>query len=142
MGCLKTILEIFVRATEHLSGSSYPTLSVQLAYFVVLASRLESLIDELRHTDPERDLLYAVNEAWAKLDQYHSQTASAQSITTILDPRYKLQTFRNLSWKEAWILDARASMVCIYNINIHRVSQMAPMLDLQHLILQILKMTF
>ena len=115
LGRLKTILEIFVRAAEHLSGSSYPTLSVQLPYFVVLASRLVSLIDELGHTDPESDLLYAINEAWAKLDQYHSQTASAQSIATILDPRYKLQTFRNLSWKEAWISNARASIVRIYN---------------------------
>ena len=112
---LKTILEIFIRATKHLSDSSYPTLSVQLPYFVVLASRLELLIDELRQTNLESDILYAVNEAWAKLDQYHSQTASAQSIATILDPRYKLQTFNNLNQKEAWISDTWASIVRIYN---------------------------
>ncbi|RPB29937.1 hypothetical protein L211DRAFT_873845 [Terfezia boudieri ATCC MYA-4762] len=35
---LQSILDIFVKATEYLSGSSYPTLSVQLPYFAVLAS--------------------------------------------------------------------------------------------------------
>ena len=35
---LKDILDIFVEATEHLSGSSYPTLSMQLPYFAVLAA--------------------------------------------------------------------------------------------------------
>lgn len=42
---LKSILSIFIKATEYLSGSSYPTLSVQLPYFIVLANRLEQSIN-------------------------------------------------------------------------------------------------
>ena len=73
---LRSILDIFVKATEHLSGSSYPTLSVQLPYFVVLASHFEKPVEELQQTDPGSDLLQAPTQAWIKLDQYHSQTAS------------------------------------------------------------------
>ena len=97
------------------NGSLYPTLSMQLPYFVVLASRLEQLIDELHLSDRESDLLYAVNEAWSKLNDYHTQTVSAQSIATILDPRFKLQTFHSLSWKEKWIMDAKMSIGWIFN---------------------------
>lgn len=74
--CLKSILGIFIKATEHLSGSSYSTLSIQLPYFVVLANRLEHFIDELRETEPDSDLLQALNQAWHKLNHYHIQTAS------------------------------------------------------------------
>ncbi|RPB23594.1 hypothetical protein L211DRAFT_756719, partial [Terfezia boudieri ATCC MYA-4762] len=112
---LQSILDIFVKATEHLSGSSYPTLSVQLPYFAVLASRLEQLVEELRETDPDSDLFYALTQAWIKLDQYHAQTASSQAIATILDPQYKLQIFRNLSWREEWITEAQTSFIQTYN---------------------------
>ena len=60
---LQSILQVFVRATEQLSGHSYPTLSSQLPYFVVLASHLEESIEQMRVKDPESDLLYAVNSA-------------------------------------------------------------------------------
>ena len=93
---LQSILQVFVRATEQLSGHSYPTLSSQLPYFVVLALRLEESIEQMWVKDPESDLLYTVNSAWEKLDHYHSLTGSAQAIATIPDPRYKLTTFRNL----------------------------------------------
>ncbi|RPB18424.1 hypothetical protein L211DRAFT_772044, partial [Terfezia boudieri ATCC MYA-4762] len=112
---LRSILDIFVKATEHLSGCSYPTLSVQLPYFAVLASRLEQLVEDLRETDPDSDLFQALTQAWIKLDQYHAQTASSQAIATILDPRYKLQTFRNLSWREEWITEAQTSFIQTYN---------------------------
>ncbi|KAF8458179.1 hypothetical protein BGX38DRAFT_1309186 [Terfezia claveryi] len=97
---LKSTMEIFVKVTQHLSGSSYPTLSLQLPYFSVLATRLELLADELRESEPDRELLQAVTNAWIKLDEYHSKTGAAQAIATILDPRCKLTIFRNLSWCE------------------------------------------
>ena len=42
---LKSHLDVFVKATQHLSGSVYPTLSAQLPYFSVLASRSEERIE-------------------------------------------------------------------------------------------------
>jgi len=52
---LKTIMEIFVKATQYLSGSTYPTLSSQLPYFNVLATQLEILADELPQSEPDSD---------------------------------------------------------------------------------------
>lgn len=114
---LRSILSIFVKATETLSGSTYPTPSVQLPYYVVLASRLEKLIQDVHQAtgNPNSCLVDALNQAWVKLNQYHIQTTSTQSIATILDPRYKLQTFQHLDWKEDWIAEAHKSFVTTYD---------------------------
>ena len=92
---------------------------------MVLASRLEQLVEELRKTDPNSDLLAALTQVWIKL-KYHAQTATSQAIAAILDPRYILQTFRNLSWREVWIIEARTSFVQTYN------DQYAPILADSH----------
>ena len=70
---------------------------------------------------PANILIPALNAAWVNLDEYHSRTGSAQAIATILDARYKLTAFRNLSWTETWIETARLSIECIYD------NQYAPM---------------
>lgn len=110
---LKDILDIFVKATEHLSGSTYTTISTQLPYFSVLAGRLEAIIDleKEKSTSPFHD---ACTASWHKLDFYHSKVGSAQSIATILDPRCKIQTFRNLDWVPHWISDAETAIQRIY----------------------------
>ena len=112
---LRSCLDTFIKATEHLSGSTYPTLSSQLPYFIVLASRLEGQINAMKSKDPANILIPALNAAWVKLDEYHSRTGSAQAIATILDPRYKLTALRNLSWTEPWIETARLSIERIYD---------------------------
>ena len=110
---LKDILDIFVKATEHLSGSTYPTLSIQLPYFSILAARLEAITDQERITG---SIFHAACDAsWKKLDDYHSKTGSAQAIATILDPRCKLQVFRNLSWLPQWISTAEGAIERIYH---------------------------
>jgi len=111
---LKDVMEIFVKATQYLSSSSYPTLSAQLPYFSVLATRLENLADEYRTAGSDVELLAAITKAWQKLDEYHCKTGAAQAIATILDPRCKLATFRNLSWREEWIQEAQESIYRIY----------------------------
>ena len=109
---LKDILDIFIKATEHLSGSSYPTLSAQLPYFSVLATRLEAIVDKERASG---SIFHEACVArWQKLDEYHCKTGSAQSIATILDPRCKLQTFRNLSWQDQWIAEAETAIQRVY----------------------------
>ena len=116
---LKDILDIFVKATEHLSGSNYTTISTQLPYFSVLAGRLEAIIDQERLTlkDGNSSSLFheACTASWNKLDFYHSKVGSAQSIATILDPRCKIQTFRNLGWVPQWIGDAESAVQRIYH---------------------------
>ena len=106
---------------------------------MALATRLEKLIDEFRQTpNASSSLLQALTKSWLKLDHYHAQTASAQAIAllffffvslpayglrygggaiaTILDPRYKLQAFRHLEWREEWITEAHSSFVYIYRL--------------------------
>ena len=109
---LKDILDIFVQATEHLSGSNYPTLSAQLPSFSVLAPRMESVVDQ--ECSANSIFYHACSASWHKLDEYHSKTGSVQAISTILDPRYKIQTFRNLGWRTEWIADAEASIRRVY----------------------------
>jgi len=110
---LKHILDIFIKAIEHLSGSSYPTLSAQLPYFAVLASHLETIVGRERI---QNSIFFdACTTSWQKLDEYYSKTGSAQAIATILDPRCKVQTFRNLLWRTEWILEAEAAIQCIYH---------------------------
>ena len=109
---LKDILDIFVKATEHLSGSTYPTLSMQLPYFSVLAARLESIVDQERIAG---SIFHAACDAsWKKLDDYHSKTGSAQSIATILDPRCKIQAVKNLGWQLQWINEAETAIQRVY----------------------------
>ena len=108
---MKEILDIFIKATEHLSGSSYPTLSAQFPYFSVLASRLENIVDQ------ERGSIFhdACTASWVKLDEYHSKIGALQAIATILDPRCKMQTFKHLGWRIEWIRDAEVGLRQSYN---------------------------
>ena len=69
---------------------------------------------EMQTNDPTSNLLPAIQHVWLKLDQYNSGTGPVQAITTILDPRYKLATFRHLSWQEERIQAAVKSMKEIY----------------------------
>lgn len=57
---------------------------------------------------------HACTASWQKLNEYHSKAGSVQAIATILDPRCKLQTFKNLGWKKEWIDDAEAALRQIY----------------------------
>jgi len=61
---LKDVIEIFVKATQYLSSSSYPNLSVQLPYFSVLATRLENLTDEYHTAGSDTELLAAITKVW------------------------------------------------------------------------------
>ena len=109
---LKQHLHIFIKATQHLSGQSYPTLSAQLPYFAVLATKLEQQVEHERIN--HSIFTNACNRAWEKLNDYHIKTGSAQAISIILDPRCKLQTFHNLSWRLEWITDAQESIQRVY----------------------------
>ncbi|RPB19070.1 hypothetical protein L211DRAFT_795082, partial [Terfezia boudieri ATCC MYA-4762] len=69
---LKDFLNIFIKPTDYLSRSTYPTLSAQLPYFSVLATRLETIVDRERTQD---SIFYeACTSSWQKLDEYHSKT--------------------------------------------------------------------
>lgn len=93
---LKYILDIFTKATERLSGFSFHTLSAQFPSFSVLATHLQTIV----HQERTLDSIFsdACTASWQKLDEYRSETNSAQVIATILDPRCNVQSFRKPGW--------------------------------------------
>lgn len=108
------ILGHFVDGTVKLFASSYPTLSDQLPYYIVISQRLEAQVISLQESDPNSELLHAVNAAWHKVNEYYCLTSSAQTTATIMDSRYKLQTFQHLKLENAWIEQAKADAYCLF----------------------------
>ena len=73
---------------------------------------LETIVDRER---TQKSIFYeACTASWQKLDEYHIKTSSAQAIATILDPRCKLQSFRNLGWRPEWVWGAEQAIQRIY----------------------------
>jgi len=102
------ILSLFVDATEFASGSTYPTLSSQLPYYRFLQNALNELIESEQPIEDDPDsasttykICAAADDTYQKLNQYWVKTDSnmGQVIATILDPRIKLQLFKNLQWE-------------------------------------------
>jgi len=132
---LEKILCLFVDATEFARGSSYPTLSSQLPYYQFLQNSLHELIarehDRENNQDPDspgRKIWAAADDAYWKLNQYWVKTDSntGQVIATILDPRMKLQLFRNLEWEPDWIQNAREKYIRIFNTRYARLPRLPP----------------
>ena len=121
---LEKILCLFVDATEFASGASYPTLSSQLPYYQYLQNSLHELIEKERERENNIEpdtaaykIWAAADDAYRKLNQYWVKTDSntGQVIATILDPRMKLQLFRNLEWEPTWIENARDKFLRIFH---------------------------
>ena len=129
---VEKVLALFVDATEFASGSTYPTLSSQLPYYQFLQNALHELIqnesrglidENLEHNFSVSRICAAADDAYQKLNQYWIKTDSntGQVIATILDPRMKLQLFRNLEWEATWIDNARDKFIRIFNKRYARV---------------------
>jgi len=58
----------------------------------------------------------AANNPYQKLNQYCVKTDSntGQVIATILDPRMKLQLFKNLQWEANWIANLREKFMRVF----------------------------
>ena len=121
---VEKILCLFVDATDFASGSTYPTLSSQLPYYQFLQNGLHELIENERPVEDDPDphsatyrICAAADDAYQKLNQYWIKTDShtGQIIATILDPRMKLQLFRNLEWEAIWIENAREKFTRVFN---------------------------
>jgi hypothetical protein len=74
---LRTLLGIFVSATERLSGSNYPTLAYQLPYFVLLLQELEEYHAEKQALQHISAALLEAEEAGRRhLEKYRDDTAN------------------------------------------------------------------
>jgi hypothetical protein len=111
---LNTILAVFSKPTEDISGERYPTLSQQLPAYWKIANRLREQQKEFApggedHNDTAWE---ACEAALDKLNHYRDKTDSftAQRIATILDPRLKLVTLERQGWRPCDLRAARNSL--------------------------------
>jgi hypothetical protein len=111
---LNTILAVFSKPTEDISGERYPTLSQQLPAYWKIANRLREQQKEFapRGEDHNDTAWEACEAALDKLNHYRDKTDSftAQRIATILDPRLKLVTLERQGWRPYDLRAARSSL--------------------------------
>src|SRR5437660_62464 len=100
--------------TKFASGSTYPTLTMQLPYYQFTQNKLHRLIqaerENLIYGDSEVDaqastlLWAAADEAYKKLNLYWQKTDdhSGQAVATMLDLWMRLKVFENLQWELEW----------------------------------------
>ena len=124
---LGDILQVFVLGTKFTSGSTYPTLTMQLPYYQFTQNKLHRLIQAERenssHDESQLDartsrlLWAAADEAYKKLNLYWQKTDShtGQAVATMLDPRMRLKVFENLQWEPEWIDDVKEKFHRVYN---------------------------
>jgi hypothetical protein len=97
---LLKLFYIFVRPTEKLQGSSYPTLNYAVPQYMRMIKKLEDIGRELPEQSP---IATASLIALKKLNDYYTlatnQQQSHSTIATICDPRYNFNVF-NIIWKD------------------------------------------
>jgi hypothetical protein len=98
---LLKLFYIFIRPTEKLQGSSYPTLNYAVPQYMRMIKKLEDMRSELPERSP---IANATSIALKKLDDYYTlatnQQQSHSTIATICDPRYNFNVF-NIIWKDS-----------------------------------------
>jgi hypothetical protein len=92
---------IFIRPTQKLQASSYPTLN----YAVIQYMRMSQKLEVLKSSYTEHSTMYeAITVALKKLDDYYTlatnQQRSHSTIATICDPRYNFNVF-DIIWPKS-----------------------------------------
>jgi hypothetical protein len=114
---LRSLLGIFVSATERLSGSNYPTLAYQLPYFVLLLRELEEYHTEREALQNSPSALLEAEEAGRRhLEKYRDDTANFTSakMAMLLDPRFKAHGFNQMGWRPAAVVSITAHFNRVY----------------------------
>ncbi|CAJ0749910.1 1008_t:CDS:2, partial [Entrophospora sp. SA101] len=100
---ISQLLHLFSRATKHISTNHYPTLTSTVPIFNWLIDNLEDYEHNLNGTS---DIKGKVKEVIEKLKFYY--------IATILDPRLKLDYYRDNNWEANFINNAHQVIKDIY----------------------------
>ncbi|CAJ0643384.1 13116_t:CDS:10 [Entrophospora sp. SA101] len=109
---ISQLLHLFSRATKHISTNHYPTLTSTVLIFNWLIDNLEDYEHNLNGTS---DIKGKVKEVIEKLKFYYIRTdASVYTIATILDPRLKLDYYRDNNWEANFINNAHQVIKDIY----------------------------
>lgn len=124
-------LHPFKKVTVIISGSTYPTLSTTIPLYNILIDHTEDIIgnepsDDVIIESESDDIETESNnteEKWSplikkaakkcktKLLEYYNKTNDSCLITTILDPRLKLQYYYDHKWEELLISEIQKKLV-------------------------------
>jgi len=106
------LLSFFKQTSDFLCASSYPTLAAAVPAYNFLMDKIE----DFKEKHPESVAIgVAIEAAMTKLKPYYAKSnAAVYPISTILDPRHKLEYYRANNWEPQWIDKAKASLECVY----------------------------
>jgi hAT family C-terminal dimerisation region/BED zinc finger len=98
---VRPLLAAFKKATDHLCSDAHPTLGTAVPAYEFLFDRLDEYRDACRGL---RAIRAATETAIETLERFYAKAdAEVYAIATILDPRSKLQYYRNHGWEQARI---------------------------------------
>jgi hypothetical protein len=102
------LLKMFKRATDCLSGSTYPTLNAAIPVYNYLMDMIEDFMETHRESAV---LVEAARAAWDKLSTYYSKSeAAVYAVATVIDPSLKLDYHRRNEWEDEYIKAARGHL--------------------------------
>jgi hypothetical protein len=106
-------LKMFKRATDCLSGSTYPTLNAAIPVYNYLMDMIEGFMETHRESAV---LVEAARAAWNKLSTYYSKSeAAVYAVATVIDPSLKLDYHRRSEWEDEYIEAAREHLESIFS---------------------------
>lgn len=94
--CLK-FLEPFATITKHVEGFKHPTLSCVIPLYNKLLNFLEDWANDSSHSSTSKSAAFA---AISKLTKYYDKTTEVYLVSTVLDPRLKLNYFIKNGWED------------------------------------------
>jgi hypothetical protein len=83
-------LEPFALTTKHIEAFKYPTLSSVIPLFNKLMDDMKDWSNNRSNSEASRA---GTDAAFEKLNKYYKRTQGAHLVTTVLDPRLKLEYF-------------------------------------------------
>jgi hypothetical protein len=107
------LLKVFKDATDCLCASSYPTLSTAIPIYNYMMDQVE----DFRDTHSEcKAIVEATSAAIEKFKEYYSKgsDAAVYPVATILDPRLKMEYYREHKWEPEWINLAKETLERVF----------------------------
>ncbi|CAB5175595.1 unnamed protein product [Rhizophagus irregularis] len=103
------ILQYFKKSTNFSTGQQYPTLSCSVPVYNYLLDKLEDEYDKREsEKGEENEVVVALNKSIEKLKQYYASTgALIYTVATVMDPRFKLQYYKDNKWEDSYIQEAK-----------------------------------
>ncbi|GBC53601.2 ribonuclease H-like protein [Rhizophagus irregularis DAOM 181602=DAOM 197198] len=130
---IRGILQHYKKCTDLSVSQQYPTLSYTIPMYNFLLDKLEDEYDKRKESDKEEDeeeddddsdddnesendeILCALKQSIEKIKKYYTFTSGLiYTAATVLDPRIKLQYYKDNMWEESFIQEARKQVTNLW----------------------------